>query len=152
MSCLRSRLFTPCPWHAIAEWLVKAYRPIGFPPGSRPGDGELVLKISGNSFVVDHVLLSSEAIFIANGCNVRTIKIRTEIQSQLIEAHYSAGSSPVYIHPDYNKAILKMKDKLERYCLNNIDVCYVLSQIAANDHLHPFWKSRLFNRTRGLSY
>lgn len=149
---LRCRLFTPCPWHAIAEWLVKTYRPMAFPPGSRPGDGELSLDISGKSVVVDAALLSVAATFKSNGEEVRSVTIRTEILTSEFEAHYIAGSARAYLDEDYNSAIMKMRDKLIKYCSDNLDVGYVLSQFASNDHLHPFWKPRLFNRVRGLSF
>lgn len=149
---VRSRLFTDCPWHALAEWLVKSYRPLGFPPGARPGDGDLSRIVLGESVVVDYAFLEVTSSFIWRGDEVRSIRIRTEILEAPVEAHYSPGSSKVYLDPDYNKSILKMKFRIMKYCSQQIEVGYVLSQFAANDHLHPFWKPRLFNRVRGLSF
>jgi hypothetical protein len=149
---LRSRLFTHCPWHALAEWLVKTYRPMGFPPGARPGDGEMVLEVRGDSMVIDYAFLSVSAAFHWRDEPVRSIKISTEILEHRIEPHYSSGSAKIYLDDDYNRAILKMKERMVRYCSDEMDVAYVLSQFAANDPLHPFWRPRLFNRVRGLNF
>lgn len=150
MGSVRSRLFTSSPWHAMAEWLVKSYRPIGFPPGVRVGDGELSIQITGSSVVVDHAFLSMTTVFTRHGEEVRRITIRTEIQTQAIEPHYSCSSNAIYLTEDYYKAILSMKDKLVRYSKNQIDVAYVLSMFASNDRLHQFWVSRLAARKMGL--
>lgn len=152
MGQVRSRLFTHCPWHAIAEWLVKTYKPYGFPPGARPGDGELVRNVDGQSMVIDYALLSANSTFLWHGEEVRTISLRTEILTCRIDPHYSPGSAKLYLDEDYNKSILKMKSRMMKYCSEQVEIGYVLSQFAAKDPLHPFWKPRLFNRVRGLNF
>ena len=76
---VRSRLFTHCPWHALAEWLVKSYKPQGFPPGSRVGDGYMMREVRGESYVIDYAFLSVTTRFVWKGDEVRNIRIRTEI-------------------------------------------------------------------------
>lgn len=147
----RSKLFTNCPWHAMAEWLVKAARPVGFRPGTKLTDGDLTLEVIGQSVVVDAALLSLVGIFRWYGEEVRTIRISTEVSMSDIDPYYTAGTSKVYLQEDYYGAIQKMKDKLIRYTYDQLDAGYILAQFAANDHRHPFWKPRLFNRVRGLS-
>jgi hypothetical protein len=136
----------------MAEWLVKTYKPQGFAPGARPGDGDLALVVSGESVIIDYAFLSVTSRFLWRDEEIRTIHIRTEILTQRVDPHYSAGSAKLYLDADYNSSILKMKSRIMKYCSEQVEIGYVLSQFAANDHLHPFWKPRLFNRVRGLSF
>jgi hypothetical protein len=151
----RSKLYTSCPWHALAEWLVKSYKPMGFPPGTRIGsqhtDGDLVLHVKGESVIVGAALLSLEGVFRLYDEEVRAVRISTELSMSDSSAYYTSGSADIYLKPEYDSAISKMKDKLNIYCRDQIDAGYILAQFAANDHMHPFWKPRLFNRVRGLS-
>jgi len=151
----RSKLFTTCPWHALAEWLVKSYKPMGFPPGTRigskDGEGDLVLHVKGESVIVGAALLSLEGIFRLYDEEVRAVRISTEFSMSNSPPYYTSGSAEVYLKEDYASAILKMKDKLSLYCHDQIDAGYILTQFAVNDHRHPFWKPRFFNRVRGLS-
>lgn len=149
---VRSRLFTHCPWHALAEWLVKSYKPHGFPPGARVGDGDLRREVFGESVIIDYAFLAVTSRFYWKEEEVRLVKIRTEILTERIDPHYSAGSARLYLEEDYNNSILKMKARIMKYCSDQIEIGYVLSQFAANDPLHPFWKPRLFNRVRGLNF
>lgn len=112
----------------------------------------MVLEVLGDSVVIDYAFLSVASTFRWHDDIVRTVRIRTEILTESVEPHYSAGSSKTYLESDYNKSILKMKERIMKYCSDEIDVGYVLTQFAANDHLHPFWKPRLFNRVRGLNF
>jgi hypothetical protein len=149
---IRSRLFTICAWHALAEWMVKVHRPIGFPPGSRAGDGDLTLEVNGESVIVDCGFLSLVAEFRRDNETVRKIQISTQIMSRVFESHYSVGTSRIYLQEEYDRAIAKMQGRLSTYCENQMDVGYVLAQFAANDPLHGFWKPRLLNRGRALSF
>ena len=151
----RSKLYTTCPWHALAEWLVKSYNPLGFPPGTRVGsksdEGDLVLHVKGESVVVGAALLSLEGVFRLYDEEVRSVRIWTELSMSDSSAYYTSGSADMYLKPEYASAISKMKDKLNIYVHDQIDAGYILAQFAANDHRHPFWKPRFLNRVRGLS-
>lgn len=147
----RSKLFTNCAWHAMAEWLVKTSRPIGFRPGTKLSDGDLTLEVKGESLVVDAAFLSLIGVFRCYGEEVRSIRISTEVSMSDSDAYYTAGTSQAYLQEDYRGAIMKMRDKLIRYSFDQLDAGYILTQFAANDHRHPFWTPRLFNRVRGFS-
>lgn len=135
----------------MAEWLVKASRPVGFRPGTKLSDGDLKLEVTGESLVVDAAFLSLVGVFRWYGEEVRSIRISTEVSMTDSDCYYTSSTSRAYLQDDYHSAVLKMRDKLIRYSFDQLDAGYILTQFASNDHRHPFWKPRLFNRVRSLS-
>lgn len=145
----RSRLVTTCPWHALAELLVKAHNPEGFPPGVRVRDGELNLEMRGESKLGDETWLDLTCNIFWQGEPVRGLLIRSEESATEIEASYATFSSAVYRTPSYAMAVGKMVDRMFKYTNGNLAVAYVLTQFAGKDPYHTFWQSRM--RGRGLS-
>ena len=143
-----STLYTSCPWLALSEWMTKVRNPLRFPQGARVGDGRLSFAISEGPVPINDDRICLTGVFSWDGDTVRKIVIGTELSSNKMENHYCAKSMKEYRERDYYHAILKMRERLQRYTKLQLDGGYILIRTACTDRLHPFWQSASLAKKR----
>lgn len=149
---VRAQLHTRNFYLALADWMLRAHKPLGFPPGVKASTGDLRIDAIGYHMPIEDIKLELEGVFSYQGQIVRSFKIRTDIATLDIPEGFTVPSANVYKTSEYWEAVNKMKARLERFCLEQPYAAYLLAQFAARDTQHPFWKPTIASRSRGLSF
>lgn len=151
---IRSRLQTKDGFYAMSDWLLRIHRPIGFPPGSRVGDGTLHFRSTGLCMPIpsQHALAKLLGEFSYNSQVVRQVTLTTHLSSLEFDMGYHRDSGELYRSPEYGAAVRKLSERMSRWCEGYLDIGYVMAQFAAQDTQHDFWVSRVMGRGRGLGY
>ena len=139
---IRSEFFTPNPWQALSEWLLKIHKPVGFPPQILNSGDDLSIVTEGHSVPVDHVMLESTARLIWQGKVMREISIRTEASYRPRIQSRSAGTAPYYMTDTYMSAVTSLRNRMRFFCDDQLDVGYILSHFAGKNVSHPLWMGR----------
>lgn len=148
---VRSMLNTEDPWMALADWLLKIHRPVGFKPGTKVGDGSLHFRSTGKCMPVDVLMIELKGFFDFNDECVREVSLSTYASQRLVDDGYHPMSGELYKSPEYEHAVMTLSNRIKAFVKGNLDVAYVLAQFAAQDTQHQFWVSRVTPRGRTLS-
>lgn len=151
LGSVRSMLNTEDPWMAIADWLLKTHRPVGFRPGVRAGDGSLHFRSVGQCMPVDVLMIDLKGHFDFHDECVREVRLSTYASQRLVDDGYHPMSGELYKSPEYTHAVKTLGERMRTFSKGNLDVAYVLAQFAAQDAQHQFWVSRVTPRGRSLS-
>lgn len=146
----RSRLLTIDPWIALADWLMRCHKPLGFPPGATPGLGGLSLEVLPMCMPVKEPTMSLEAIFVHHETAVRTIALSSSALGET-EFGFLNPTANIYLTREYREMLHKTKEKLERFCEGDLQAAYILAVFASRSPTHPFWSVSVAMRARGLS-
>ena len=151
VGAVRSMLNTENPWFALADWLLKTHRPVGFKPGTKVGDGSLQFKSIGHCMPIDVLTIDLRGQFDFHEECVREVKLSTYVSQRLVDDGYHSLSGDLYKSPEYSHAVQTLGDRIKGFSKGSLDVAYVLAQFAAQDTQHLFWVSRVTPRGRSLS-
>lgn len=146
----RSRLLTTDPWIALADWLMRSHKPLGFPPGTVPGQGGLSLEVLPLRMPAKEPLMDLEAIFVYQETTVRTIVLSSP-KSAETEFGFLSPTAHIYLTREYREMLHKTKERLERFCAGDLQVAFILAVFASRSPTHPFWNVPVAMRARGLS-
>lgn len=151
---IRSRLQTKDGFMAISDWLLKIHRPIGFPTGTKMGDGKLHFESEGLCMPMQsqHACMGLLGEFRWHSDVVRRVTLSTHMSSMDFDLGYHRDSGELYKSSEYESAVRKLSERLSKWCHGYLDVGYVLAQFAAQDTQHQFWVSRVAARGRGLGF
>ena len=148
---VRSMLNTEDPWMALADWLLKTHRPIGFKTGTRAGDGSLHFKSTGGCMPIDVLKIELNGEFHWHDELVRHVKLSTYASQPMFDEGFHPLSGELYKSEEYRHAVLTLGERIKKFSRGNLDVAYVLCQFAAQDTQHLFWVSRVTPRGRSLN-
>lgn len=146
----RSRLLTDDPWVALADWLMRAHKPLGFPPGSVPGQGGLSLEVLPIQMPARSSLFEIQATFVYQETPVRTFLISSQPLS-LTKQGFLEPTANIYQSREYWEMLQKTKERIERFCQGDLQAAYIMVIFAARTPTHPFWVVPVTMRGRGLS-
>lgn len=146
---LRSQFFTPNPWQALAEWLLKVHKPVGLPPGMTEDLDRFEVITEGKTAPVGNILLNMSAILLWEGREIRNVNIATDVSFRPRIQARSPGSAPFYMKDTYMSAVTHMRNRIKRYSRGELDVAYVLTHCAGRNVQHNFWRSDLVQRNAG---
>ncbi|MBB4861315.1 hypothetical protein HNP46_000126 [Pseudomonas nitritireducens] len=147
LGACRSRLLTFCPWHSLAEFMVKAHFPMGIPPGVRIGDEDLKVEASAASLFDGEPWLQVYGSFKLRGEVMRQLRIRSFQVDETSNPIYASFTAAAYRDPDYAKSVSKMAARIFKFCIGDIQFAHVLALYASRDAYHPFWTARVAGRS-----
>ena len=146
----RARLLTSDPWVALADWLMRGHKPLGFPPGATPGQGGLFLEVVPVRMPVMDTSMMLEATFLYREVPVRSISLRPRSQLDT-DFTFLRPTANIYLTREYREMLHKTKERLERFCERDIQTAFILAVFASRSPTHPFWNVPVTMRARGLS-
>jgi len=146
----RARLLTSDPWMALADWLMRGHKPLGFPPGAIPGQGGLFLEVVPIRMPVMDLSMTLEGTFVYQDTPVRSISLSARSQLET-DFGFLRPTANIYLTREYREMLHKTKEKLERFCQGDIQVAFILAVFASRSPTHPFWSVPVTMRARGLS-
>lgn len=141
LGVVRSVFYTPSPWQALAEWLLKTHRPVGLPPGMVSDTERYQLKIEGGTAPVGNLLLNMSAQLLWQGNEIRTITISTDVSFRPLIQARSPGTAQYYLKDSYMAAVTHIRNRMKRFSRGELDVGYVLAHCAGRNVRHNFWRS-----------
>lgn len=147
---VRSRLHTRDVLIAIADWLIKSHRPVGFPPGVRMGVGEVEVESKGVWVPLQDRVLTLEASIHYQGHLVRSLSISTSLVTLDIDEGFTQGSVAIYRSESYSRALIRMKDRVVSFVGKEPCEASILALFAARDTNHPFWGVKVKGRSLSL--
>jgi hypothetical protein len=146
----RSRLLTQDPWIALADWLMRAHKPLGFPPGSVPGQGGLCLEVVPLRMPANSPLFEIQATFIYEKTPVRVFSIYSQ-PVNITKQGFLEPTANIYQSSEYWEMLQKTKERIERFCQGDLQAAYIMAIFAARTPTHPFWVVPVTMCGRGLS-
>lgn len=141
LGVVRSVFYTPNPWQALAEWLLKTHKPVGLPPGVVNHPESYMVRTDGTSAPVGNVLLNMSAHLIWKGQELRAITISTDISFRPLIQARSPGTAQYYMKDSYMAAVTHIRNRMKRFSRGELDVGYVLAHCAGRNFRHNFWRS-----------
>jgi hypothetical protein len=147
----RSSLLTRDPMLALGDWLLRAHKPLGFPPHVRVSTGDLSIEVMANKMPIGGSNFQIEAFFVYKKEEVRAFTLETRPSTQHDGEGFSSKSAGIYQSKEYWDTIKRMRDRLIEFSSNQCDAAYLVALFASRDALHPFWRPILPGRSRGLS-
>lgn len=146
---MRSLLITEDPITALSDWMIRAHNPLGFPPGIKPGSQELRIEVVGKRMPIGTLHILIECEFHYKGEVVRKVRIDSGITTIKIDEGFNHRTANIYKSEQYWGVIQKNKERVQVFSENNLHVAYILSQFAARNPNHHFWKPGVASKDIG---
>lgn len=147
----RSNLLTRDPMLALGDWLLKAHKPLGFPPNVRVSTGDLRIEVMATKMPIGSDDFQIEAYFVYKKEEVRTFTLETRAAKPHENEGFTEKSAGIYRSKEYWDTINRMRTRLVEFSSAHCDAAYLVALFASRDALHPFWRPLLPGRARSLS-